>query len=104
MGLVEEAALLLASENVMSLLGKAATYTPLVGDPVSCNVHYETENAIEPGGYDAQTYKPLETIEGLLTELGKEPVKGDRLTIGSSTYTVQTVLENDGIFILMAVK
>ena len=104
MGDVEEAALLLAGQDILSKLGRSATYTPLVGDPVSCQVHYENELTITPGGYDVQAHGPLQTIEGLLSELGQEPGKGDQFTIGSDTYTVQTVLDNDGLFVLLAVK
>ncbi|MHC4361379.1 MAG: head-tail joining protein [Planctomycetota bacterium] len=104
MGSTEEAALLLAGQNILLKLGKAATYTPSVGDPVSCTVHYENELTVTPGSFDIQAHGPLETIEGLLSELGREPDKGDQFTIGSDTYTVQTVLDNDGMFVLLAVK
>lgn len=104
MGSVEDAALQTAGEDILSKLGQSATYKPVVGDPVSCTVHYDNELSVTPEDYDIQAHGPLQTVEGLLHELGREPGKNDKFIIGSTTYKVQTVLENDGLFVLLAVK
>jgi len=104
MGTVEEAALQRAGEDIMSKLGQSATYQPVVGDQVTCTVHYDRELSVTPEDYDVQAHGPLETIEGLLHQLGQEPNDGDKFIIGSITYIVKGILENDGIFVMCQVK
>jgi hypothetical protein len=109
MGTVETEALLKAGEDIMSKLGQPATYRPGNGDPVSCTVHLDEDLKITPDNFDLQAYHPTKTIEALLHEIGQIPKKahgstpGDTFEIGSYSYEVKTVLEQDGIFVMVGV-
>jgi hypothetical protein len=109
MGTVEDNALIAAGERIMAKWGQAATYRPGNGEPVSCTVHLDEDLKITPENFDLQAYHPTKTIEALLHEIGQIPKKahgstpGDTFEIGSYSYEVKTVLEKDGIFVMVGV-
>lgn len=103
MGADETAAIQAAGERIMESLGNSAVYYPDNGDPVDCTVHLDEDIKISPEGFELQVYQPTKTIEALYHEIGQIPKKGERFVIGSYSYTVKTVLEQDGIFVLMGV-
>ncbi len=103
----EEATFNQAAQDIVDAQGQSATFTPLVGDPVSCTVNPEIEVEFQPAG-ESQVWEPGTTIEYLLSEVGKEADPGDTFLIAAGiyagTYTVKAVLENDGRFCKVTVK
>ena len=93
-----------AAEDIFNALGQAATYTPAVGPAVSCQVVVEHEVEYGPSGFDASTWERGTTIEAILSDLPAEPDSGATFLVGTTTYTVKRVLENDGRFVKLAVK
>lgn len=84
---------------------QTVTYTPAVGDSVSCLVHIRKETLMQPGSFEAQIYGQETTVEGLLSVFGKEPDRGETFTtVGGTVYTVQSVLENDNRIVKAVVK
>ena len=88
----------------ISGLGRAATYVPVVGDPVSCSVNWSKEVDPQPVGYDSQTWASANTVEYLLDEVGQQASRGDKFLIGSTELTVQAVIGGDDRFVKVAVK
>jgi len=93
-----------AATDVFDTMGVDATFTPSVGDPVSCKAVLDKDVEMQPSGYDAQVYAMGNTIEYLLDEVGKEADRGETFLIGSDTWTVQSVSRNDGRFVKVIVK
>jgi len=95
-----------ADDEIFNRLGKAATYTPSSGSPVSCMVDYLISTDLQPSGYDAVVWQTSKTIEAILDVIGKEPDAGETFTITltGEVLTVKKVIKNDGRFVTVAVK
>jgi len=93
-----------AAEDILTHMGASATFTPSEGDAVTCNVFVEKNVEMEPAGYEARAWETGTTILAVLDVLGKEPDSGETFEVGDDTYTVKRVLENDGVFVKVAVK
>jgi hypothetical protein len=85
-------------------IGHPATYTPAGGQAVTLRVNLEVEVEPQPDGYGGGAWTQITTIEGLISGFGREPDIGDTVAIGAVTYTVKRVLENDGLWVKVAVK
>jgi len=92
------------AEDLFDDLAVAATFTPAVGDAVSCKVNLEKGTDFQPGGLDAQVWGSETTIEYRLAEVGKEADRDEVFTVAGTDYTVKDVMENDGRFVKVAVK
>jgi hypothetical protein len=67
---------------------EAATYTPVSGDAVSCDVLVDHDVLIQADGYDA-TYATLgTTITAMVADVGTIS-RGDTFLVDGTTYTVQ---------------
>lgn len=93
-------------EDLFDDQGVDATFTPAVGDAVSCKVNLEIGTDFQPGGLEAQVWGSETTIEYRLAEVGKEADEGETftMTVGGTDYTVTDVVENDGRFVKVKVK
>ncbi len=80
-----------------------AVFIPDEGDPVPCHIDISKLVGVEPSGMETGVLHHSVTIEALISEILREPLKGETFTAGVVTYTVVAVLENDGFTILMAV-
>lgn len=89
--------------DLLDTTGRSATYTPSGGDAVSLNVFLDKGVEFQPA-LDAQAYQQGILIEALLDDLGHEPDRGDVFVISGTTYTVLTVLENDGQYVRVSVR
>lgn len=85
--------------GIFTMDGDDATFTPAGGVPVSCHVFVTKSVMLQPAGVETQVWQRGTTIEALVSELGGEPDRGDVFTVGSATYTVQAILENDGLVV-----
>lgn len=79
-----------------------ALFTPASGPAVACKVFVEFDVLLQPGGMDAQIVGTGTTIEALPTDdagigIGRAPVRGETFTLDGVVYTVQTILEDDGL-------
>jgi len=93
-----------AAADILSLLGTSATFTPATGSPVEgVNVVVDLELLMQPGGYNADAYAQYTTIECLLSDLPHEPNRNESFSVSGTVYNVDSVLENDGLFVKVIV-
>ena len=92
-------------------MGEAAVFTPATGAAIPCHVFLDFRQEFDPTGMDTQVTRNVPMIDALLSEIGREPVKGETFTVypdessrsagvGGTVYTVQAILENDGISVV----
>lgn len=95
-----------AMDDLAATLGETATYTPADGGAVVSGVPVNVELEVEeqPGGYEGPAWTQVMTVEGRLADFGGQPNKDDTIAIGATTYTVRRVLEDDGVFVKVAVR
>ena len=87
-----------------SPIGDDATYTPMGGAAVSLRVIIDKSVLLQPAG-DAQVYERGVTIEVILDDISSvEPNRGSTFVVGTETFTVQSILENDGLTAVCVVK
>ena len=79
-----------------SPLGEDAVFTPAGGVSISCRVIVNRSVLLQPAGMDTQVYERGTTIEAILADLDNEPNRGDVFVIGTETFTVQSIVSNDG--------
>ena len=91
-----------AALDILAEIGQDATYSHPGDDPVSCKVNVEIGVDLQPEG-NAQVWEKGVTVEYAIDEVGREADSGDTFTIGTVTYTVKRVVENDGYFVKVAV-
>jgi hypothetical protein len=88
---------------IFGALGDSSTFTPSGGAAVSCTVIITFNVMLQPTGVESQVWQGGTTIEALLSEITNEPNRGDVFVAGGVSYTVQTVLENDGVSVKVVV-
>lgn len=65
-----------------------ATFTPLVGLPISCTVIKRLEGDYLPDGYEARIADQIVTIKYQLSEIYRDVLTGEIFTIGGEDYEV----------------
>jgi len=90
--------------EIAKCFNSLATFTPATGSAVSLRVELEKAVNPQPTGYDGMTWNQQTTIECLLADLPAEPNSGETFKISGTTYTVASVIDNDGYFVTCAVK
>lgn len=96
MGLRAEFAAVLP--EIFTSEGEEAVFTPAAGDPVDCHVFIDFNVMLQPAGVEVQVWQQGTTIETVFSEIGREPNRGETFTLaGGIVYTVQAILENDGL-------
>jgi len=93
-----------ALPGIFEAAGEKAIFTPATGDPIDCHVFIEFNVMLQPAGIEAQVWERGTTIEALLSEIGREPNRGEIFEIDDVEYSVQVPLENDGLTVKMVVK
>ncbi len=88
---------------IFNALGDVSTFTPSGGSAVSCTVVITFNVMLQPTGVEAQVWQRGTTIEALLSEITNEPNRGDVFVVRGVSYTVQAVLENDGVSVRVVV-
>ena len=73
-----------------------AVYRPNPGDPVALKIHVRKEQQLQPDGFTAEVQALATTAEAILADLGKEPERGETFETETETFTVKSVLSNDG--------
>ena len=70
-------------DPLKEIFGDSVTYTPLSGSPYSLTAILSDPNPQEPAFPGNLTI-----VEVLISDMAAAPVKGDKITIGSTEYTV----------------
>jgi hypothetical protein len=84
-----------AVEDIFEILGEDAVFNPSSGPPVEdCKVILDKDTSQEPGGYDAQVFVVVRTLEYRLAEVGKEADPGETFVVGGKTWTVEGPFED----------
>ncbi|HHT9136471.1 MAG TPA: head-tail joining protein [Candidatus Wunengus sp. YC60] len=89
--------------NMFATMGETATFTPTTGAGVTCYVLLSIAVDMQPD-LDTQSWMTGKTIECLFADIGRTPERGETFVVDSVTYTVASVIENDGMTVKMAVK
>jgi hypothetical protein len=99
-----------ALPDIFDEAGEDAVFTPAAGDPIPCKVFIDFNIALQPNGVETQVWQQVTTIEALLSDprtdgtgvaIGREPNRDETFTLdipsNDTVYTVQAILENDGL-------
>jgi len=82
-----------AIADVFDTFGVAATFTPQVGDPVSCTVIVRSDAEIQASEYGSELHAKAFRVRYNLADTGQIAVRGDLFTVGDETYKVQASVE-----------
>lgn len=88
---------------IFGALGDSSTFTPSGGAAKTCSVVITFNVMLQPTGVESQVWQGGTTIEALLSEITNEPNRGDVFVVDGVSYTVQSVLENDGVSVKVVV-
>ncbi len=88
-----------ALPGIFDAAGEDAVFTPATGAAIPCKVFIDFNVMLQPAGVETQVWQRGTTIEALLSVIGCEPNRGETFTMDGTayTYTVQAILENDGL-------
>ena len=75
--------------------GQVATFTPVSGGPVSCDVVITRDVVVQPMSYGATTVLVGDTIEALVDQVG-DISEGDVFTIDGTDFACKRELDNNG--------
>jgi len=89
--------------DMFATMGETATFTPATGAAVTCYVLLSIAVDLQPD-LDTQSWTTGKTIDCLYASIGRTPERGETFLVDSVTYTVASVIENDGLTVKMAVK
>lgn len=93
-----------ALPDIFDAAGEEAVFTPAAGDQIDCMVFIDFNVMLQPAGVETQAWQRGTTIEALLSVIGREPNRGETFTLaGGIVYTVQAIMENDGLTVKMVV-
>lgn len=97
-----------AIPGIFEAAAEGAVFIPAVGDPVVCKIFIDFDVNLQPSGLESQVWQRGTTIEASLSSgddigIGREPDRGETFTYDGDTYTVQAILENDGLTVKMVV-
>jgi hypothetical protein len=86
-----------ALPDLFAALGEEAVFNPSGGDPVGCRVLIDFEVDLQPDGFSTTAWQRSTVMEALLSEISKEPDRGDAFLLEGINYTVKRVIFNDGL-------
>lgn len=92
-----------AMKDIGAIYGAPAVYTNSVGASVNCTVYLEYDVETYPSGFEVGFQEQTTTLEVLLSETGEVPAKGAVFMAEGKTWVVKEWLENDEIFVKVAV-
>lgn len=92
-----------AATDLLSIGGKAATYTPVTGDPVDCSVLVYHDVLVQADGYDIGVATLGTTITAKVSDIST-PQLGATFLVADTTYTVKRVENNDNVMFTVVVK
>jgi len=83
-----------AMADLFESRGSTATYKPTIGAAVE-NVYVLVTKDVDPqpGGFESSTWQRTTMLECLASEVGRQPIHGDRFVVGDDVYLVEKVLE-----------
>jgi len=71
--------------------GTDAVFTPRIGSPVSLKVNFIREFKELPTGLSSTSPGYTKSFEILYTDIGRLPLKGEKLTVDGVTYVIDSV-------------
>jgi len=89
--------------GIFEAAGEDAVFTPATGDPIPCHIFIDFSVELQPNGALAQVWEQGTVIEALLSEILREPNRGETFIYDSTDYTVKAVLNNDGLTVKVVV-
>lgn len=97
-----------ALPDIFTEAGEDAVFTPSAGAAIPCHVFIDFNVQLQPAGVEVQVWQQGTTIEALLSEIGHEPNRGEifilDIPVADTVYTVQAILENDGLTVKAVVS
>jgi len=89
-----------AGADLINEIGVPVTFVPLAGLPVTCVAYLDTEEDLQPVGFESTGAAQVSTIRYLISQIGRTAERGEYFIIGGIQYTVESIEENgdkDGI-------
>lgn len=87
-----------------SEIGSDAVFKPASGPDVpDCRIIINRDILMQPESMTAQVYERGISIEALISEIGRAPVRGEQFAVGVETFTVQSLVRNDGLTVEVTV-
>ncbi len=80
-----------------SEIGSDAVFKPASGPDVPCRIIINRDILMQPESMTAQVYERGTSIEAQISQLGRAPVRGEQFAVGAETFTVQSLVRNDGM-------
>jgi hypothetical protein len=93
-----------ALPGIFEAAGESATFNPATGVAIDCMVFIDFNVMLQPNGTETQVWERGTTIECLFSDIGREPNRGETFEVDGTTYTIQAILENDGLTVKMQVN
>lgn len=90
--------------ELLNTFGAAGSYTLQGGSAVATQILIEEE--IDPFGGAGFETRTQETgkVAFVLASVATDPKRGDTLTVGTTTYLVREVLNDDGLLVKLSVR
>jgi hypothetical protein len=92
-----------AATDLLRIGGKAATYTPVTGDPVDCTALVYHDVLIQADGYDIGVATLGTTVTAKVSDVGM-PALGSTFAVNGETYTVKKIESNDRVMVTAVVR
>jgi len=94
------------TESLADLFESAGTEAVLTSGAIDTDCHVDIIRgvALQPDGFAAQVSGDSIIVEFLLSEIVTEPERGNTITVGSTVYTVDSAVENDGYMVKAIVR
>lgn len=90
-----------AGSDIIDHAGVSAIFVSLTGPPpVSCAAYLDTEEDLQPVGFESTGAAQVTTIRYLLSTVGKVAARGEYFIINETRYIVESIEENgdkDGV-------
>lgn len=81
-----------------SEIGSDAVFKPASGPDVpDCRIIINRDILMQPESMTAQVYERGTSIEAQISQIGRAPVRGEQFAVGAETFTVQSLVRNDGM-------
>lgn len=90
-----------SARQILTALGRAATYRPQGGDPVTTVAVVERDVALT-GGL-GEVVERVTAAELLVADV-RTPARGDLLTVGEASWQVREIASNDGVVVRVVLR
>jgi hypothetical protein len=92
-----------AADSLFRLLGRRVRFLPINGQEKTCRAIIVKGVSAEPSGFSSQVIDSQIQISFKKRDVGR-PQTGDQITINKDKFTVDRILEDDGLVVKVSVR